>query len=56
MPQDIILLSGNPSSLAKTVGSVEIVADQPIVAIANETSYGVDASGQDAKNYEGFNQ
>lgn len=43
-------------SLNNTFGGVTLTASQPIVAMANESSYGPGASGQDTKNYEGFNQ
>jgi hypothetical protein len=49
-------IDGDPSALANTYGSVVIESDMPIVAIANESTYGPNASGQDSKNYEGFNQ
>jgi hypothetical protein len=35
---------------------VTITSNQPIVAIANESSTAPNPSGQDTKNYEGFNQ
>ena len=44
------------ASLGNTFGGVSLSAGQPIVAIANESSFGAGASGQDTKNYEGFNQ
>lgn len=46
-------LTGSPASLDSTVNGVTITADQPIVAIANESSLSGDI--QDTKNYEGFN-
>ncbi len=55
-PSNITVISGTPSSLNATVNGVVITANQPIVAIANESSSAPSASGQDTKNYEGFNQ
>ena len=55
-PADI---TGDDSSLVNSFGGVTISADGPIVAIVNESSFGgfgTTASGQDNKNYEGFNQ
>ena len=49
-------MSGNPSALAGTYGSVVITSDKPIVAIANETTFGTNNTKQDSKNYEGFNE
>jgi hypothetical protein len=43
-------------SMAGTVNGVVITANQPVVAIANESSAAPNPSGQDTKNYEGFNQ
>ena len=43
-------------SMAGTVNGVVVTAAQPVVAIANESSSNPGASGQDTKNYEGFNQ
>ena len=43
-------------SMAGSVNGVVITADQPVVAIANESSASPNPSGQDTKNYEGFNQ
>jgi hypothetical protein len=43
-------------SMTGTVNGVVITADQPVVAIANESSAAPNPSGQDTKNYEGFNQ
>ncbi len=43
-------------SMAGTVNGVVITADQPVVAIANESSAAPNPSGQDTKNYEGFGQ
>jgi len=43
-------------SMAGTVNGVVITADEPVVAIANESSAAPNPSGQDTKNYEGFNQ
>ncbi len=47
---------GSAPSLNNSFGGVTITADQPIVAIANESMTPVNPSGQDTKNYEGFNQ
>lgn len=55
-PPSMTVISGDPATLANSYGSVVIESDTPIVAIANESSYGPNASGQDSKNYEGFNQ
>lgn len=58
-PADISVVSGTASSLVNSYGGVTISSDQPIVAIANESSFGgfgTTASGQDTKNYEGFNK
>lgn len=55
-PANITVISGNPAGLQTTVNSVVITADQPIFAIANESSYGPNPSLQDSRNYEGFNQ
>lgn len=44
------------AGLGNTFGGVTLSADQPIVAIGNESSFGAGASGQDTKNYEGFSQ
>ncbi|MEZ4515379.1 MAG: hypothetical protein R3C44_00580 [Chloroflexota bacterium] len=58
-PAGISVVSGNAASLSNSYGGVTISSDQPIVAIANESSTpggGSAASGQDTKNYEGFNQ
>ena len=43
-------------SMGGTVNGVVITADEPVVAIANESSANPNASGQDTKNYEGFSQ
>lgn len=58
-PSGITTTSGTASTLLSTFGGVTITSDQPIVVIANESSFGFGggaASGQDNKNYEGFNQ
>ena len=55
-PQGITVVSGNQASLNSTFGGVVITSNQPIVAIVNESSNAPNASGQDTKNYEGFNQ
>lgn len=55
-PPTMTVVSGNPASLASTFGSVVITSNTPIVAIANESGFGPNASSQDSKNYEGFNQ
>jgi len=55
-PADI---TGADASLLNSFGGVTISADGDIVAIVNESSFGgfgTNASGQDNKNYEGFNQ
>ena len=56
LPAGMTAVSGNPSALAGTYGSVVITSDQPIVAIANETTFGTNNTKQDSKNYEGFNE
>jgi hypothetical protein len=43
-------------TLFNTFGGVVVTCDQPVVTQANESSFGAGASGQDTKNYEGFNQ
>lgn len=55
-PQGITVVSGNQASLNNSFGGVVITSNQPIVAIANESSNAPNPSGQDTKNYEGFNQ
>lgn len=55
-PPTMTTVSGNRAALMNTYGSVIIESNTPIVAIANESSFGPNASGQDSKNYEGFNQ
>lgn len=55
-PSTMTVVSGNTAAMANTYGSVVIEANQPIVAIANESGFGPNASLQDSKNYEGFNQ
>jgi hypothetical protein len=55
-PAGITVVSGNAASLNNSFGGVTISSDQPIVAIANESSTAPNPSGQDTKNYEGFNQ
>jgi hypothetical protein len=55
-PPTMVTISGNPAILGTTYGSVVIESDMPIVAIANESGFGPNASTQDSKNYEGFNQ
>lgn len=55
-PADI---TGANPALVNSYGGVVITADGNVVAIANESSFGgfgTVASGQDTKNYEGFNQ
>lgn len=52
-PATVNFVQGNPAQLNNTNNGVVISANQPVVAIANESSTG---SGQDTKNYEGFNQ
>lgn len=48
-------LSGSSiNSLNGTISGVTITSDQPIFAIANESTFS--GSAQDTKNYEGFNQ
>jgi hypothetical protein len=59
IPAGVTVTSGTASTLQGTFGGVTISADQPIVVIANESSLalsGQTPSGQDNKNYEGFNQ
>ncbi|HSH05408.1 MAG TPA: hypothetical protein VLL52_23030 [Anaerolineae bacterium] len=55
-PANITLVSGDITlpQMNGTVNGVVITADQPIVAIANESSF--TGSIQDTKNYEGFNK
>lgn len=55
-PAGISVVSGNAASLNNSFGGVTISSDQPIVAIGNESSTAPNPSGQDTKNYEGFNQ
>jgi hypothetical protein len=55
-PTGISVVSGSAASLNNTFGGVTISSNQPIVAIANESMSGPVPSGQDTKNYEGFNQ
>ena len=55
-PPGISAVSGSAATLNNSFGGVVITSDQPIVAIANESSSAPGASGQDTKNYEGFNQ
>lgn len=55
-PASMSVVSGNTAAMANTYGSVVIESNQPIVAIANESGFGPNASTQDSKNYEGFNQ
>jgi hypothetical protein len=55
-PPTMTVISGNPAQMASTFGSVVIESNTPIVAIANESGFGPNASSQDSKNYEGFNQ
>jgi len=55
-PSSITVVSGNAASLNNSFGGVSISSNQPIVAIANESSSAPNPSGQDTKNYEGFNQ
>ena len=43
-------------SMAGAVSGVVVTANQPVVAIANESSAAPSPSGQDTKNYEGFSQ
>ena len=58
-PAGVQTVSGNPADLVGTYGGVVITSNQPIVVQANEGAFaggGKPASGQDNKNYEGFNQ
>lgn len=55
-PAGITTVSGNAASLNNSFGGVVISSNQPIVAIGNESSSAPNPSGQDTKNYEGFNQ
>ena len=50
----ITITQGSAADLNNTFGGVLITSDQPIVAIANEST--VSGTVQDTKNYEGFNQ
>lgn len=55
----VTVVSGSAAALSNTVGGVKVSSAQPIVAIANESSIAGPTSapsGQDTKNYEGFNQ
>jgi hypothetical protein len=54
---DLFATGGSPGSLKGTYGSVVVKSDRPVVAIVNESMYGLNgsASNQDSKNYEGFN-
>jgi hypothetical protein len=52
----ITTVSGVAATLFNTVGGVTITSNQPIVATVNEASFAPNPSGQDTKNYEGFNQ
>ena len=52
----ITTVSGSAATLFNTVGGVTITSNQPIVATVNEASFAPNPSGQDTKNYEGFNQ
>ncbi len=55
-PAGITVVSGSAPGLNNSFGGVSISSNQPIVAIANESSSAPNPSGQDTKNYEGFNQ
>lgn len=55
-PPTMTVISGDRAALMNTFGSVIIESNTPIVAIANESPFGPNASRQDSKNYEGFNQ
>jgi hypothetical protein len=55
-PTGITVESGTAASLNGTFGGVSVTCNQPVVAIANESSFGGTPSLQDTKNYEGFNQ
>lgn len=55
-PSGITVVSGSAASLNNSFGGVTITSNQPIVTIANESSSAPNPSGQDTKNYEGFNQ
>lgn len=58
-PAGITNPGGGASGLFNTFGGVSITSNQPIVAIGNESmsaAAGQAPSGQDTKNYEGFNQ
>lgn len=50
----LTIISGSFNQLNGTVNGVTITSDQPIFAIANESTFS--GSAQDTKNYEGFNQ
>ena len=53
-PSGVTALSGSMASLNGTNNGVVITSNQPIVAIANEST--ISGTVQDTKNYEGFNQ
>lgn len=55
-PAGITVVQGSAASLNNTFGGTTITSNQPIVAIANESMAPPNPSGQDTKNYEGFNQ
>jgi hypothetical protein len=55
-PTPYTVVSGNPATLLGRNTSVIVEADQPILAIVNESSEGGRPSGNDNKTYEGFNQ
>lgn len=55
-PPGLKVISGSPEAMANSFGSVVIESNTPIVAIANESGFGPNASDQDSKNYEGLNQ
>ena len=58
-PAGVTTVSGTPAALVGTYGGVVITSNQPIVVQANEGAFaggGRPASGQDNKNYEGFNE
>ncbi len=57
----VSVVSGTPSTLLNSFGSIVVESDQPVVAIVNEEpgftpGAAKPASNQDAKLYEGFNQ
>jgi hypothetical protein len=56
LPAGVTQVSGTASTLLGTYGGATVSSNQPIVATVNEASFAPNPSGQDTKNYEGFNQ